>query len=121
MDGASLIATLALNLKVWNFTLPSTSTLKTAFGMGYGSLGFAAYPSLDAVGGYPGAGGNPFLGLDLIHAAVATFFLDHRVSLAPVVDPTMPAGNWSEFDSTYGPLISGTETTILHGARLSML
>jgi hypothetical protein len=121
MDGANLIATVALNLKVWNFTLPSTSTLKTAFAMGYGSLGFAAYPSLDAVGAYPGAGGNPFLGLDLIHAAVATFFLDHRVSLAPVIDPTIPAGNWSEFDSVYGPLISGTEPTILPGARLSAL
>ena len=121
MDGATLIATLTLNLKVWNFTLPSTATLKSGFSMGYGSLGFAAYPTLDAIGAYPGAGGDPFLGLDLIHAAVATFFLDHRVSLAPVVDPTIPSGNWSEFDSTYGPLISGSEPTILPGARLSAL
>jgi hypothetical protein len=109
-----------VNLKVWSFTLPSTSTLKSAFGMGFGSLGLQAY-SYSGLGAYPGSGGNPVVALDLIHAAVATFFLDHRVSLAPVVDPTYPSGNWSEFDSTYGPLISGTEPTILPGARLSVL
>ena len=120
MDGANVIATLPVNLKVWNFTLPSTSTLKSAFGMGFGSLGLQAY-TYGGLGAYPGSGGNPVVALDLIHAAVATFFLDHRVSLAPVVDPTYPSGNWSEFDSTYGPLISGAEPTILPGARLSVL
>ena len=118
MDGPNVIATLLVNLKVWSFTLPSTSRLKSAFGMGFGSLGLQAY-SYSGLGAYPGSGGNPVVALDLIHAAVATFFLDHRVSLAPVVDPTYPSGQWSEFDSTYGPLISGTEPTILPGARLS--
>ncbi len=120
MDGANVIATLPVNLKVWNFTLPSTSTLKSVFGMGFGSLGSQAY-TYAGLGAYPGSGGNPVVALDLIHAAVATFFLDHRVTVDPVVDPTYPSGNWIEFDAVYGPLISGTEPTILPGARLSVL
>ncbi len=117
MDGTSLLSTLPVHLKVWNFTLPSTSTLKSTFGMTFGSLGYSAYGSYAGFANYPGSGGDAATGLDLIHAAVATFFLDHRVTLAPVVAPTTPAGQWSGFDSIYGPLLLGTEQTILPHAR----
>jgi hypothetical protein len=119
LDGGSLIATLPVQLKVWNFSLPATASLKSSFGMGYGGLAAIAYGSTNSDGAYPGAGGDPFVALNLIHAAVATFFLDHRVSVTAVLEPTIPEGQWSQFDSIYGPLLSGTEPTIIPSAHFS--
>ena len=69
---------------------------------------------------FPGAGGDPELGLALAHTAVASLFLDHRISISDVaVGPTIPHGDWSRFDRVYGPLLDGTAATKLRGARLT--
>ena len=121
-DGARTVAAIPVRLKVWNFTLPSTATLKSAFGMGYGGLGFAAYGGYEGAARYPGSGGNSEVALARIHAATAAFFLDHRVSASAVVlEPTVPNNQWTQFDAVYGPLLNGQAPTILAGARLTAL
>ena len=122
MDGVNPIAIIPVQLMVWNFMLPATASLKSAFGMGFGSLASAAYGNFANFGQYPGSGGDPTLALELVHTAVAKFFLDHRVSIhAVVVNPTSPQGQWSQFDSVYGPLLDGTAPTILQGAQLTSI
>ena len=83
-DGARVLAKIPARLKVWDFELPSTATLKSAFGLGYAGLCFAAYGSHDGCGRYPASKGDAEYGLALMHAAIAAFFLDHRVSIAAV-------------------------------------
>ena len=118
LDGANTIAAIPVQISVWNFMLPATASLKSAFGMGFGSLAGAAYGSFSNFGQYPGSGGDSNTALALVHAAVGSFFLDHRVSIfGVVVAPTSPQGQWSQFDSIYGPLFSGTAPTLLQGAR----
>ncbi len=120
LDGTATLARLPVLLKVWNFELPSTATLKSAFGVSYGSLAFAAYKNYAGAGNFPGAYGDSELGLALAHAEVAKFFLDHRVSISAVaVPPTSPHGDWTRFDRVYGPLLSGSADTKLKGARLT--
>jgi hypothetical protein len=121
-DSGRVTGTIPAVLKVWGIELPSASTLKSAFGLGYGSLATAAYKDYAGAGRFPGAKGDSELGLALAHAAEAAFFLDHRVSISSVaVQPTVPLGNWSQFDKVYGPLLDGTAQTLLRKARLTAM
>ncbi|MGA3027352.1 MAG: DUF4091 domain-containing protein [Bryobacteraceae bacterium] len=121
-DGAQVLAKVPARLKVWDFELPSTATLKSAFALDYAALCYAAYGSLDGCGKYPGSKGYPEDGLALTHAATAAFFLDHRVTIAGLLPkPTKPEGMWREFDTVYGPLLSGRAKTTLPGARLTAI
>jgi hypothetical protein len=114
------IAKLPVVLKVWNFELPSTATLKSAFSISYGTLAMAAYKDYAGAGRYPGANGDSEVGLALAHSAVAALFLDHRISISGVaVGPTIPNGDWRRFDRIYGPLLDGKAATILRGAKLT--
>jgi len=120
-DGASILARIPVLLKVWDFELPSTSSLKSAFGMSYGSLAAAAYKDQGGAGKFPGANGDPEKGLALSNVAVAAFFLDHRITISEVVAGVTPRGDWMKFDQLYGPLLDGSAGTILKGARLTSL
>jgi hypothetical protein len=121
-DGSSTLATLPVLLSVWNFTLPSTATLKTAFRLtGYG-LCDQAYGSEMNCGAYPGARGNWVYGVDLSHVDQAVMFLDHRVSLSNAGLTTPYDNNWDTFNKLYGPLFNGTTAntkTMLAGAQLT--
>ena len=123
-DGDKTIAALPVVLSVWNFALPSTPTLKTAFRLtGYG-LCVQAYGSEANCGSYPGAGGNWQSGVDLSHVDQAVMFLDHRVSLANVVFTTPYDNHWASFNKLYGPLLNGTPAntkTMLAGAQLTTI
>lgn len=121
-DGAQVLAKIPATLKVWNFELPSTATLKSAFGLGFAPFCTAVYGGFAGCGQYPGSQGSPDQAVALMHAAQAAFFLDHRVSLsAVVVAPTTPNGKWNQFDAVYGPLLDGKAKTILPGAALSAI
>jgi hypothetical protein len=121
-DGAQVLAKIPARLKVWNFDLPSTATLKSAFGLGFSGFCASVYGGFAGCSQYPGSQGSPDLGVALTHVAQATFFLDHRVSLsAVVVATTTPGGQWSQFDAVYGPLLNGQAKTILPGAQLSTI
>ncbi len=121
-DGSSALAKIPVRLAVWNFTLPSTATLKSAFGMGYTGYGYLAYGDYAGVAKYPGSGGSSDQALALIHAAISSFFLEHRVTIGQaVVEPTSPNGQWSAFDQVYGPLMNGQANTPNSGAKLTTL
>lgn len=121
-DGANVLAKVPVRLAVWSFDLPATATLKSAFGMGYPGFGYAAYGDYNGVSRYPGSGGSSEQALALIHVAVASFFLDHRVTISAVVkQPDVPEGDWRDFDRTYGPLLKGQAKTLAAGASLTSL
>jgi hypothetical protein len=120
-DGAQLLAKVPARLKVWNFELPSTATLRSAFGLGFAPFCNAVYGSADQCIKYPGSQ-DVLHAVALTHAAIAAFFLDHRVSVAAVVAvPTQPNGKWTQFDAVYGPLLDGRAKTILPGAQLTAI
>lgn len=129
MDGASVLATLTVTLKVWNFTLPSTATFKSAFSMSYKALCDKAYGGYNECAQYPGSGGNSEHAVELTHLSQAALFLDHRVTISAVVDYGPPIGDWSHFDSIYAGLLdgnaallpTGAKPTLLSGAKLTSL
>jgi hypothetical protein len=121
-DGGVTLATLPVLLSVWNFTLPSTATLRTAFRLtGYG-LCVQAYGSELNCGAYPKADGNWVLGVDLSHIDQAVMFLDHRISLSNVIFNTPYNNDWTSANRLYGPLLNGTAAntvTMLSAAQLT--
>jgi len=120
-DGAKTIATVPVSLTVWAFTLPSTATLKSAFGLSWDGLCVQAYGGYDNCGEYPGSGGDPDDAIELMKVAEATLLLDHRVSVSQAVYVGPPSISWSQFNSIYGPLLDGAAATLLSGAKLTTL
>ena len=118
-DGPSTIATLPVLLAVWDFTLPSTATLRSGFGLDWNSMCVQAYGSDLACDAYPGSGGSVDTAIELTHLGQAMMFLDHRVSLATVVYAPVTDGDFTHFDATYGPVLGGTAPTLLPGAKLT--
>ena len=103
-----------VTLHVWDFALPSTSSLPSTFGMGWNSACVAHYGSYEACGGDAG--------VEQMHLLYARFMLDHRITADVVYfGPTNCSGitcDWSHFDATYGPLFDGTAPSLrLVGAK----
>ncbi|HCF61646.1 MAG TPA: hypothetical protein DFS52_27070, partial [Myxococcales bacterium] len=103
-------AEVPVELEVWNFELPSTPTLETAFLIYAGNMCLAHTGSTEC-------------GNNLERAKLATKYaqlaLDHRISL-PNLWVLRPDGDdWSQFDEVFGPLLDGTAQTRLPGARLT--
>jgi hypothetical protein len=95
-----------VELTVWNFELPSISSVRSAFGL-YG-------PDLPAGHGFSGSDTTTFATL---RARYGQFALDHRVTL-PFHDDWM-FNDLFHFDRYYGALVDGTAPTRLQGARLT--
>jgi len=98
-DGGA--ATVPVALTVWPFTLPSTASLKSAFGFTYGAI-----PAGHGLGW-----GDAFAAL---RARYAAFALDHRVTLSHVDDGYSALDH---FDALYGASLDGAAPTRLPGAR----
>ncbi|MHB8875495.1 MAG: DUF4091 domain-containing protein, partial [Myxococcaceae bacterium] len=102
-------------LTVWDFELPSTSSLPSTFGMSWSAPCVAHYGSYEACGGDPG--------VVRTRLQYARFMLDHRITADVVY--TGPSGNgqggydWAgTFDNSYGPLFDGTDASLLlQGAK----
>jgi hypothetical protein len=95
-----------VELTVWDFELPSTATLRSAFGLAWGAL-----PS-----GH-GISSSDIAAFATLRARYGQLALDHRVSLSHHDD-----GMWNDldhFDRYYRPLMDGTAATRLAGARLT--
>jgi len=120
-DGGNVIGQLAVTLQVWAFTLPSTATLKSAFGLSWNGMCVAAYGGYSECSQYPGSGGNADTAIELTHRAQAIFALDHRATLSQVIYVGPPDGDWNHFDATYGDLLNGTAATLLSGAALTTI
>ncbi len=97
--------TIPVKLAVWGFTLPSTSSLRTHYGLYYGDLR-AGHGALDD-------DANAAL-----RARYAQLGLDHRVSIGGVADDGHQ-GDFGHFDRFYGALVDGTAPTRLPGAKLT--
>jgi Bacterial Ig domain/Domain of unknown function (DUF4091) len=103
-----------VTVRVWNFSLPSTSSLASTFGMGWNSACVAHYGSYEACGFDAG--------VERLHLMYARFLLDHRITADVVyTGPTGCSGpdcDWTHFDALYGPLFDGTDTNLrLRGAK----
>jgi len=97
-----------IQLTVWNFTLPSTSTLKSAYSIDYNLIP-------------PGHGLGSFTNANSTHLNLVKLYakanLLHRVTTNYLPAPyQMGNGDWSAFDTTFGPLLDGTEP--LPGGKL---
>jgi hypothetical protein len=109
-------ADVPVTLAVHGFVLPSTSSLRTAFGMGWADACTAHF------GGYQACGGDD--GIAKMMLMYARFALDHRISIDSSIytgPKAAPAGgfDWATWDQMYGPLIDGTAPTRLKGAKLT--
>lgn len=109
-------ATIPVKLYVHAFTLPSTSSLPTAYGIGWNDACTAHY------GGYAQCGGDA--GVQALNNKYTRFALDHRISLSEVVynGPTQNADgtyDWATWDAMYGPMLDGGMGGRLIGARLT--
>ncbi|HET8541761.1 MAG TPA: glycoside hydrolase domain-containing protein [Anaeromyxobacter sp.] len=97
-------ATVPVTLTVWPFAIPSTASLKTAFGLTYGAL-----PSEHAVSWW----GDDF---STLRARYGQLALEHRVSLSKIDDGNPDLEHLTTF---YGAEMDGTLATTLAGARLT--
>jgi hypothetical protein len=95
-------ATVPVKLTVWPFTLPSTSSLKSVFGLSWTALPAAHHLSGDA--------------LSALRARYGQLALDHRISLSHIDDGVQDLGHFGSF---YGGEIAGTAPTTLPGAHLT--
>ncbi len=105
-----------IQLEVNAFTLPSTSSLPSTFGMGWNAACVAHYGSYSACGNDAG--------IRSMNGLYARFMLDHRITSEFVyTGPNAVGGttyDWANsFDNHYAPLIEGTATQgmQLSGAR----
>jgi uncharacterized protein (TIGR03382 family) len=100
-DGGA--ATVPVTLTVWPFTLPSSASLKSAFGFQYGAI-----PSGHGLGWGPA--------FAELRARYGAFALDHRISLSHVDDGY---ASLDHFASLHGGSMDGEAPTQLPGARLT--
>ncbi|HEY2744441.1 MAG TPA: glycoside hydrolase domain-containing protein [Polyangia bacterium] len=109
-------ADVPVKLYVHAFTLPSTSSLPTAYGIGWDDACTAHY------GGYTQCGGDA--GVQALNNRYTRFALDHRISLSEVVysGPSQNSDgsyDWATWDATYGPMLDGGMGGALVGAKLT--
>jgi hypothetical protein len=106
-------ATVPVQLHVGNFSLPSTATLASAFGMGWNTP-----PLVHCGGAFPYCGGD----VDKSNAIRALYLragLDHRFSIS-ATDFQPPFGSdQAPFEKYVLPLIQGTGPTRLAGAKIT--
>ncbi len=108
-------ADVPVKLYVHAFALPSTSSLPSAYGIGWNDACTAHY------GGYAQCGDA---GVQAINVKYARFALDHRITLSEAITngPTAkPDGSfdWASWDALYAPMLDGGMQTRLSGAKLT--
>ncbi|HEX8953614.1 MAG TPA: glycoside hydrolase domain-containing protein [Polyangia bacterium] len=111
-----ITADIPVKLYVHAFSLPSTSSLPSAYGIG------PLDPCTAHFGGYAQCGGDA--GVEKMNTMYTRFALDHRISLSEVVY-TGPLANpdgsydWATWDALYGPMLDGSMGGRLVGAKLT--
>jgi hypothetical protein len=109
-------ADIPVKLYVHAFTLPSTSSLPSAYGIGWDDACIAHY------GGYSQCGGDA--GVQALNNKYTRFALDHRISLSEAVyngpaQKTDGSYDWATWDAMYGPMLDGGMGGRLIGAKLT--
>ncbi|HEU0053552.1 MAG TPA: hypothetical protein VFQ39_10260, partial [Longimicrobium sp.] len=98
-------ATIPVTVDVWDFTLPTTASLRSSFGLSYGVVAAAHGVSGDADA--------------RLRARYGQLALDHRITLTGLNDDGTKETDTGHFDQFYGPLVDGTAPTRLAGAKLT--
>jgi hypothetical protein len=107
-------ANIPVTLTVWDFAVPSTSTLKSAYGMAWNG------PCM----GHGDAGCGNYAAEMALRARYVQAALDNHISIyTPFYTSTVDANgndtNWAAFDQYAGPFLDGTAPTRLQGAKLT--
>jgi hypothetical protein len=109
LAGDGFTDSVPVNLTVLPATLPSTSSLPSAFLIFDGNVCLAHTGTSDC--------GSASTRNELV-SAYERLALDHRVTLSNVTQ--QPSGtDWTMYDSTWGPLLDGTAATRLAGAKMT--
>jgi hypothetical protein len=106
-------SSIAVALHVGSFSLPSTATLTSAFGMGWNTP-----PLVHCGGAYPYCGGNEDAS-NAIRALYLRAALEHRVTISDTDFQPPFGGSLAPFETHVLPLIGGTAATRLPGAKLT--
>ncbi len=106
-------ATVPVALHVGNFSLPSTSTLASAFGMGWNTP-----PLVHCGGAFPYCGGDADKS-NAIRALYLRAALDDRFSISSTDFQPPFGGDQAPYEKYVLPLVQGTGPTRLAGARLT--
>ncbi|MFN2549928.1 MAG: glycoside hydrolase domain-containing protein [Myxococcales bacterium] len=107
-------AQVPVTLTVWDFAVPSTSTLKSAFGLDWNApcMGHGSSDCMD-----------DYAGEMALRARYVQAALDNRISIrAPYWDTAVTntgSADWSDFDFYSGQFFDGTANTRLKGAKLT--
>src|SRR5207302_1267221 len=111
--GGASLGSYAVTLTVWDFALPSTSTLKSAFGLAWNTI----------CGGHWGDWSCSNANAWPLRQRYLTAALDNRISIeTPVMSGPIDAngnGSWTDYDTHVGPYLDGTAPTRLAGARIN--
>ncbi|MCU1282174.1 MAG: hypothetical protein JWM53_5720 [bacterium] len=109
-------ADVPVKLYVHAFALPSTSSLPSAYGLGWNDACTAH------VGGYTQCGGDA--GVQAMNNKYTRFALDHRITLSDAVynGPSQKSDgsyDWASWDAVYGSMMDGGMGGRLSGAKLT--
>ncbi len=121
-DGAAMMASMPVVYAVWDWLMPSTSSLPSMTSNTYAGFAVQAYGSVAGGAAYPGSQGSSDFGATLANVDLAVQMLDNRYSLGSTTNVFPGTGDFGTFDSVYGPLLGGTTAHvpgILKGARLT--
>jgi MYXO-CTERM domain-containing protein len=119
-DSTNATTNVTLSIHVRGFSLPSTSTLRSAYGFDWDG------PCVGHFGGY----GPPNCDDAQLEAINALYFqdaLNHRLTISELVYAPPIAkgqGDFTSFDSLYGPFLDGTAltgATQLQGAKITTI
>lgn len=110
LTGDGLSAEVPVELEVYDFQLPSTPTLATAF------LLFSGAACAEHTGS-PDCGGEAKAAA--LVSKYARLALDHRITLPNVFVLRSQGDDWTDFDAAFAPLLDGTAPTRLSGARMT--
>lgn len=108
----------SVTLRVFDFEMPSTSSMPTSYGIQWIGACEAHYGSYDACGADAG--------IIRMNTMYARYMLDHRITGEVVYTGPSASGSgydWANtFDPYYGPLLDGTAPgLLLEGARVTSL
>jgi hypothetical protein len=106
-------ADVAVTLTVWDFAVPSTSTLKSAYGLAWNGPCMAHGDS-----GCNGGDADMALRARYVQAALDNHISIHQPYYTSTVNSAGTA-DWSAFDQYAGPFLDGTANTRLVGAKLT--
>ncbi|MGC4115445.1 MAG: DUF4091 domain-containing protein [Myxococcales bacterium] len=110
VDGSGVSADVVVSLTVYGFQLPSTPSLSTAFLAFSGNI--CSTHTGDSECGSSGKAAE-------LMSKYGRLALDHRITLPNIFIVRGQKGDWSAFDSAFGPLLDGTAATRLAGAKMT--